>query len=86
MTAGSFAAPAAWNAVLRAAHGDQFFTDLPVRVFPISWQDIGSGVFTLAALTLVLGLGPLRAEPGRRLAFVAGLGGLAALLVDIYLY
>ena len=37
--------PVAWNAILRAAHGDQFFTDAPIAVFPVSWQDTGSGVF-----------------------------------------
>ncbi|MGW4822702.1 hypothetical protein ACWEP4_27840 [Streptomyces sp. NPDC004227] len=31
--------PLAWNAILRVAHGDQFFTDAPVIVFPVSWQD-----------------------------------------------
>jgi hypothetical protein len=25
---------------------DQFFHDAPIPVFPISWQDTGSGVFT----------------------------------------
>jgi uncharacterized membrane protein len=34
-------------------------------------------------LALILGLGVLRAAPGRRVAILAGLG---ALLVDIYLY
>lgn len=86
VVAGAFLAPVAWNAILRAAHGDQFFTDAPIVVFPISWQDTGSGVFTLAALTLLLTLGPLRDAPGRRVALTAGLGGLGALLVDIYLY
>jgi hypothetical protein len=33
----------AWNAILRAAHGDQFFTDAPLVVLPASWQDTGSG-------------------------------------------
>ncbi|MFF4605730.1 hypothetical protein ACFY12_23685 [Streptomyces sp. NPDC001339] len=31
----------------RATHGTQFFTDAPVAVFPISWQDTGSGVFAV---------------------------------------
>ena len=30
-----------WNAILRAAHGNQFFTDAPVAVLPASWQDTG---------------------------------------------
>jgi hypothetical protein len=44
------------------------------------------GGLTLAALAVLLGLGPLRTEPGRRLTLVALLGALGALLVDIYLY
>jgi hypothetical protein len=34
----------------------------------------------------VLGLGPLRSANGRRLALSALVCGLAALLVDVYLY
>jgi hypothetical protein len=86
IAAGALAGPIAWNAILRATDGRQFFTDAPIPIFPISWQDTGSGVFTLAVLTLALGLGPLRQAPGRRLATLAGLGALGALLVDIYLY
>jgi hypothetical protein len=35
---------------------------------------------------VLLGFGPLHANPARRLALLAVLTGLAALLVDIYLY
>jgi hypothetical protein len=86
VAAGAIAGPVVWNAILRATNGSQFFTDAPIPVFPISWQDTGSGVFALAALTLILGFGPLHAAPGRRVALLAGLGALGALLVDIYLY
>jgi hypothetical protein len=86
IAAGAIVGPVAWNAILRATNGDQFFTDAPIPVFPISWQDTGSGVFALAALALILGLGALHATPGRRVALLAGLGALGALLVDIYLY
>ena len=86
VAAGAIVGPVAWNAILRATNGEQFFTDAPIPVFPISWQDTGSGVFALAALTLLLGLGPLRAAPGRRLSLLAGLGAIGALLVDLYLY
>lgn len=78
--------PAAWNAILNAVHGAEFFTDAPIPVFPISWQDTGSGVFTLALAALVLGLGPLAGAPGRRVALTALLAGVGALVVDIYLY
>jgi hypothetical protein len=68
---GAFTGPVAWNAIVRATAANQFFVDAPIPVFPVSWQDTGSGVFTLAALAVLLGLGPLRNEPGRRLTLVA---------------
>ena len=80
------AGPIAWNAILMAAHGDQFFTDAPLLIFPISWQDTGSGVFALAVAAVALGLGPLRSKPAYRSVSYALLAGLAALLVDVYLY
>lgn len=80
---GAFAGPVAWNAILHATAANQFFVGAPIVVFPISWQDTGSGVFALAALAVLLGLGPLRAEPGRRVLLLALLGALAALLVDL---
>ena len=50
----------AWNAILLAVDGRQFFVDAPIAVFPVSWQDTGSGVFALAAASMLLGFGPLR--------------------------
>lgn len=75
-----------WNAILHATHADQFFHDTPIAVFPISWQDTGSGVFSVAVAAVLLGFGPPRVDPARRLALLAALTGLGALLVDIYLY
>ena len=83
---GAFAGPLAWNAILRAASGRSFFVDAPVAVLPASWQDTGSGVFTIAVTALALGLGTLTAGTGRRVATLAALAGLAAFLVDVYLY
>ncbi|GHF24400.1 MULTISPECIES: hypothetical protein [Streptomyces] len=80
------AGPFAWNAILRAAHGEQFFTDAPVAVFPISWQDTGSAVFTLALASLALALGPLATRPARTGIRYALVAAVAALLTDIYLY
>lgn len=80
------AGPVAWNAILRATHASAFFTDAPVAVLPASWQDTGSGVFTVAVAALLLGFGPDRTEPARRTATVALLAGVAAFLVDVYLY
>jgi hypothetical protein len=76
----------AWNAILRAAHGDQFFTDAPLVVLPASWQDTGSGVFALATSALLLGAFVLPAVPARRVAGYTAVCGLAAFLVDVYLY
>jgi hypothetical protein len=75
-----------WNAILRATHASQFFTDAPLRLLPASWQDTGSGVFALAATAVLLGIGPLAAAPARRTIGLAVLCGLAAFLVDVYLY
>jgi hypothetical protein len=79
------AAPFAWNVILRHTGGD-FFVDAPIVVFPISLQDTGSGVFATALSALLLGFGPLRAASGQRLALATTVCGVAALLVDIYLY
>ncbi len=57
------AGPIGWNAILRATHASQFFTDAPLRLLPASWQDTGSGVFALAATAILLGLGPLATGP-----------------------
>ncbi|OLB64365.1 MAG: hypothetical protein AUI10_11360 [Actinobacteria bacterium 13_2_20CM_2_72_6] len=76
----------AWNAILRAAHGNQFFTDAPVAVLPASWQDTGSGVFAVAAGGLLLGALVLPRVPARRVAAYAALCGVVAFLVDVYLY
>jgi len=55
-------------------------------VLPASWQDTGSGVFALGVATVALALGPLATAPSRRAAALALLCGLAAFLVDVYLY
>jgi len=78
--------PFAWNAILRATHAGEFFTDAPLVVLPASWQDTGSGVFTIALAALALGFGPLAGAPARRVAVLAGVAGLIAFAVDVYLY
>ncbi|MCU1670826.1 MAG: hypothetical protein JWP40_3753 [Blastococcus sp.] len=85
-TAVSVLAVLGWQYVLRATHAAQFFTDLPFRPFPISWQDTGSGVATLAFTGLALAYGPMRRQPAPEAATLALAAGLVALLVDIYLY
>lgn len=85
-TLAAAAGPVLWNGILRAANGVGFFVDAPVAVFPVSWQDTGSGVFAFATAALLLGIAPPRTEPSRRTITYAVLAGLAALVVDVYLY
>ena len=84
--AGSAAGAVAWNAVLRATGGAGFFTDAPIAVFPVSWQDAGSSVFALAVCSLVLGLGVLRDARAHEVIMRSALVAGAALAVDVYLY
>jgi hypothetical protein len=79
--------PLAWNLILRDTGATGLFShDLPFRPFPISWQDIGSGVFTLAGAPVLLALGPVRSERPDRVAHWALLAALAALVIDVYTY
>lgn len=77
--------PLLWDLVLRHTGGD-FFTDAPGHVFPVSFEDTGSGVWATAIGAVLLGLGPLRDATGRRVALAALVCGLSALVVDVYLY
>ena len=78
-------APLGWDLILRHTGGN-FFVDAPGYVFPVSYEDTGSGVFSTAIGALVLGFGPQREDAGRRVALYALVCGLVALVVDIYLY
>ena len=63
---GAFAGPVAWNAILCATAANQFFRDAPIPVFPVSWQDTGSGVFVNALCGQGRGGPPgFRGRPGR---------------------
>ena len=79
--------PLVWNAILHraATDADGFFVDIPFKPFPVSWQDTGSGVFTLAVASLFLGVALRRAPAGRVLS-LALTAAVVAFLVDIYLY
>lgn len=79
--------PVAWNAILHraATSADGFFVDIPFKPFPVSWQDTGSGVFTLAAASALLGVALRRDNAGRVLGLAATVAAVA-FLVDIYLY
>lgn len=86
MAVGTAAGPIAWNGILRVARADQFFVDAPIPIFPVSWQDAGSGVFAVAALALILGLAVIPMGVSRHTALLALLGGISALVIDVYLY
>ena len=83
---GAAVGPIAWNAILRATDGTQFFHDAPISVMPASWQDTGSSVFALAAAALLIGAGPAGKLPARRAIVYALAAAVAAFLVDVYLY
>ena len=83
---GASVAVLSWQFVLRATHASQFFTDLPFRPFPVSWQDTGSGMVAFAMTALLLAYGPMRKQPSSEAASLALAAGAVALLVDVYLY
>ena len=70
--------PLLWNAILHRVGASEFFVDAPIAVMPASWQDTGSGVFTVAVAALVFGFGPGRNETGRRIAWLSLLCGLGS--------
>jgi len=85
--AASLVGPLAWNAILHraATAADGFFVDIPFKPFPVSWQDTGSGVFTLAVAAVVFGLA-LRDERAGRALSLSVTAAVVAFMVDIYLY
>ncbi len=83
VVASALGGPIAWNAVLHARSSNEFFVDAPIALFPVSWQDVGSGVWALALGSVLHGVTQERARRALVLAMVAA---IPALLVDIYLY
>ena len=79
--------PLAWNAMLHraATDADAFFVDIPFSLFPVSWQDTGSGVFTLAIASVCFGIS-LRRDTAARVLGLSLTVAAVAFLVDIYLY
>ena len=89
LTAGvtAFLMPLWWNSILRWTGATEAFShDLPFRPFPVSWQDTGSGMFTLAGATIALTLTAGAREPARNTIRLALWTALAAFLIDIYTY
>jgi len=89
ITAGlaAFLMPLWWNSILHWTGATQAFShDLPFRPFPVSWQDTGSGMFTLAGAAIALTLSAGTREPARTTTKLASWTALAAFLIDIYTY
>jgi hypothetical protein len=83
----AFLMPLWWNSILRWTGATEAFShDLPFRPFPVSWQDTGSGMFTLTGAAVALALIASRREPARTTTKLALWTALAAFLIDIYTY
>jgi hypothetical protein len=85
--AAALVGPLTWNAILHraATDADAFFVDIPFKPFPVSWQDTGDGIVTLAVASLFLGIA-LRREQAGRVVTMAVVIAAIAFLVDIYCY
>jgi hypothetical protein len=81
-----FAGSFIWNFMLNVRHAGVVDGDIPFALFPISWQDVGGGVFSFAAATLTLTATVYRDEPGRRTLKVAGFASITAFLIDVYFW
>jgi hypothetical protein len=71
-----------WNLALwrvNAAH-----MDVNGPILRPSFQDVGSGVLALAAVTLALGLGTEPTEPARRIVTVAAIAELVTIVLDLF--
>ncbi len=79
--------PMLWNSILNCTGATGLFSHhLPFPPFPVSWQDTGSGVFTLAGSCLGLMVGAAHNGRPRRIAAFALATAAAALVVDVYFY
>lgn len=79
--------PMIWNSILNWTGAIGLFShDLPFAPFPVSWQDTGTAVFTLAGTAVALMIGPCRHDAPRSMAGTAAATALAALIIDVYLY
>jgi hypothetical protein len=81
---GVFSGTWLWNLMLNIRHAGIIDGDIPFRLFPISWQDTGTGLFSFAVATALLLATTHRNEVGHRTLKIAGIASTAALLIDIY--
>src|SRR6266536_4590726 len=74
---------ALWNLTLNTTGAvPNFNVDAPV--IPLSWADAGSGVFACLLTALVLGLVTDRGQPSDRVVGAAGIAGLVAIGLDLF--
>ncbi len=74
---------ALWNLTLNATQAVPNF-DVDAPVIRLSWADAGSGVFACLVTALVLGLVTDRSEPAGRVLGAAGIAGLVAAGLDLF--
>jgi hypothetical protein len=72
----------AWNLLLVGTNATGINVDIPLT--PLSFQDLGSGVFAFAASAAALGLLADPDEPARQVVGAAGIAGLVATVFDIF--
>jgi hypothetical protein len=78
--------PLAWNAILRATHASQFFTDAPYASCPPAGKTPAPASLPWPPPPSSWGSGRWPPPRPRRTIGLAVLCGLAAFLVDVYLY
>ena len=75
-----------WNVLAKLSGAGDRFGDLAQPWFPASWKAATSGIYALAAATVVLGATLRRTTKAWQLLLPAVICGLAAFLIDVYLY
>ena len=73
----------AWNFTLNATQAVPNF-DVDAPIIRLSWADVGSCMFACLVTALVLGLITDRHEPAYRVMGAAGIAGLAAVALDLF--
>lgn len=79
---GTLAAWLAWNFTLHVTRANGFNTDAPIVA--ISWADAGSGLLTFVIVALILGLIVDRHLSAHRVITMAGIAGITATFVDLF--
>lgn len=82
--AGVLVGTVVWNVMLNVRQAVEIDVDVPFVLFPISWQDAGTGVFAFAFTTAALLSSVHRDQPGHRTLKVAGVAAMTALIIDVY--